>query len=242
MYKIEMNPDLVGERMPDADFGVWVDTLEKTPVGGVTERDVHGFSSCWERGPGLPKRTTDLPHHLDDEIRRVAAECPARLLIGNDCVELLFHHVCGIDARANVENLVRWAEWCYTLVGTRFAVAPMFLGLVFDYAQDCRFMRWLAEYRVPMILFSGWRLLLDPKTLCERHASEVMGHDQFYDYKWHPHRYPYAELSAAIKATGVEVWTGVGYAEGLRAGTVAKAEAFGMKGVLTHRAQWEAGV
>jgi len=190
-------------------------------------------------GPGLPPRTTDLPHQIDDEIRRAADALPARLLIGNDCTELLFHHACSIDAKANVDNLIRWADWCYGLVGSRAVFAPLFLGLVFDYAQGSRFLSWLSDHKVPIVLFSGWRLLLDPKTLVGRHADEVMGYDQFYDYDWHPHRYPYAELSAAIKETGAEVWTGAGYVEGLRAGTLAKAVAFGMSGVVTNRCAWE---
>ena len=59
-------------------------------------------------------------------------------------------------------------------------------------------------------------------------------------YDWHPHRYPYHGIRTAIRDTGIEMWTGAGYAEGLRAGSLEKADRFGFQGVLSTRDAWEA--
>lgn len=119
------------------------------------------------------------------------------------------------------------------------------------FIDDCRdpsrpLLSWCAGKQVPVILWIGFRFLFpdDPKDPSYvEEVSWIKPHGVKIDKKfsWKGQSvFPHDDIRTSVKRSGVEIWTGAGWADGLKHGSLAKAEAFGFKGVLTSAASWKA--
>lgn len=233
----------IDRRSPDFDAAVMTHTYKGRPHD-ARPQDVHAFTSHEHRlvpdtrmAPGgLTPPTEKLPHFLDLEITGHPAKC--RAMVGNTGPELLAHHLWLTDFPKASDYLLRWARWAYRLLGKRLVLAPVVLALYQDILAGSQFLRWAADHNVTLIFWCGYRLLF------ANDAFDYMVKEcsiRRHDWPWHPFRYPYDDVSAAIKESGVEAWTGAGFLDGLKLGAMEKAAAFGFRGVLTTTHAWEAG-
>lgn len=62
-----------------------------------------------------------------------------------------------------------------------------------------------------------------------------------YDFRsfGNPYRYPFGEVSSAVRQSGATVWIGAGFDGGLRAGAWEKAQTFGFSGIFTTKLAWD---
>jgi hypothetical protein len=158
-----------------------------------------------------------------------------RAMMGNAGCELTFRHLTP-HPRKNVLHLLRWAEAAYELLGDRLVLAPMDFDVIHDVMTGGRLLAWAAAHRVPLAIFCGFRFLFPEdafsyiRAVCANIPMRVRGN---------PYCYPYQEVSEAIRHSGVEVWTGAGFHEGLDAGVLEKAAQFGMAAVFTSQEAWD---
>ncbi|MEN6449891.1 MAG: hypothetical protein ABFC96_05305 [Thermoguttaceae bacterium] len=174
------------------------------------------------------------PASMADQIRATIRP-GVRAMVGNAGPELTFRHIVSRGVR-NVHYMLRWADAAYELLGPQMVLAPMEFDLVDDVRVGGRLLAWAAEHRVPLAIFCGFRFLFREDAF--DHIREVAAAMPM-EAPGNPYRYPYAEISDAIRRTGAEVWTGVGYAEGLAAGAIELAEQFGMSAVFTTQEAWD---
>lgn len=174
------------------------------------------------------------PSSLADQIRATIRP-GVRAMVGNAGCELTFRHIVSRGLR-NVHYMLRWAEAAYELLGPQLVLAPMEFDLVDDVRVGGRLLAWAAEHHVPLAIFCGFRFLFREDEF--NHIREVAA-EQPMEAPGNPYRYPYQEISDAIRRSGAEVWTGVGFAEGLAAGAIERAEHFGMAAVFTNQKAWD---
>lgn len=120
-------------------------------------------------------------------------------------------------------------------MNTQLVLAPMDYDLIHDVMTGGKFLAWAARNRVPLLIFCAYRFLF-PEDAFE-HIKQVCRHYPMRAFR-NPYRFPYQEISEALKQSGGEVWTGTGFHEGLAAGALEKAEQFGFGAVLTSREAW----
>lgn len=189
---------------------------------------------CTEnRCEGMPPVMTS-PYSLADRIRATIRP-EVRAMVGNAGCELTFRHIVS-SGRRNVHYMLRWAEAAYELLGAQLVLAPMDFDLIDDVKTGGRLLAWAAERHVPLAVFCGFRFLFPEdafphiREFCKRIPMRVPGN---------PYRFPYREVSEAIRRSKAEVWTGAGFSEGLAAGVLDKAETFGLAAVFTTQKAWD---
>jgi hypothetical protein len=107
--------------------------------------------------------------------------------------------------------------------------------LIHDVMTGSRLLAWAAAHRTPLAIFCGFRFLFPAdafshiRQVCARHPMRK---------SLNPYRYPYAQIANAIRQSRAELWTGAGFHEGLAAGVLEKATAFGFAAVFTAREGW----
>ena len=188
---------------------------------------------CTERRcEGMPLVITS-PESLREEI--IATLKPGvRAMVGNAGCELTFRHITPRPG-TNVCAMLCWAEAAYEVIGERLVLAPMDYDLIHDVMTGGRLLKWAAKHRVPLLIFCGFRFLFPEdafdyiRQLCARYPMRLSRN--LYSY-------PYTEISEAVRQSGAEVWTGAGFHEGLVAGALEKAEAFGFSAVFATREAW----
>jgi len=228
MLLIEMNPNLK-ERWPKADFG-----LSTGPVSsGFVKNDICTF--CTARNCETPPKVLSSPISLAESIRSTLPD-GVRAMVGNAGCELTFRHMFGSRASKNIRHILRWAKSAYSILGERLVLAPMDFDLLHDVMTGGRLLAWAAANKVPLVIFCGYRFVFQ-----EDEFEHIKLYSKRYDFGsfGNPYKYPFGEISDAIKASGAEVWTGAGFEGGLLAGVLEKAERFGFGGVLTTRPAWE---
>jgi len=228
MLLIEMNPNLK-ERWSKADFG-----LSPNPViGNIAAGDVCTF--CTANNCETPPKVLSSPTILAESIRTTLPD-GVRAMVGNAGCELTFRHIFGGKAGKNIRHILKWAKSAYGMLGDRLVLAPMDYDLIHDVMTGGRLLAWAAVNKVPLVIFCGYRFVFKEdefehiKIYSKRYSFESFGN---------PYKYPFGEISDAIKASKAEVWTGAGFDGGLLAGVLEKAERFGFKGVLTTKPAWE---
>lgn len=238
MLRIEMNPD-AQDRWRDADFALSTDPDWRQAAPG----DVVTF--CSERSCEQPDPGLQFPATLAGQIQTWAAsESPAdthpavRAMVGNAGCELTYRHIHGRGAKRNVDAMLRWAYRAFALLGDRLVLAPMDFDLIHDVMTGGRLLAWSAKRAVPLLVFCGYRFLFDADAF--EHISTVSRSYPFESFG-NPYRFPFDEVSDALRASGACVWTGAGYVEGIRQGAVEKAGKFGFSGVVTAKAAWAVG-
>lgn len=229
MIRIELNP-MPDDRWKGADLAIHTDPSSQA----VQARDVRTF--CSELSPERANPLLALPRWLEPALLDFASvDDGTRAMVGNAGSELTFRHLYGRNARRNILTMLRWATWAYKLIGERLVLAPMDMDLIHDAMSGRRLLDWAAAHSVPLVIFCGYRLLFRDDEFA--HIHQVAAQYPF-DQAGNPFVYPYTEVSDAIKDSHAEVWTGVGFEEGLRAGAMGRAEQFGFCGVLTSKAAW----
>lgn len=174
------------------------------------------------------------PYSLADHIRATIRP-GVRALVGNNGAELTFRHIVG-RGRRNIRLMIAWAEAAYTLLGVQLVLAPMDEDLIDDVQTGGHLLAWAGAHRVPLAKHCGFRFLFPEDAfppdhkLCPNDGLLIPGN---------PYRFPYREISEAIRRSGAEVWTGAGCADGLMAGVLDKAEEFGMAAVFTTQDAWD---
>lgn len=228
MYRIEM---IAGQHVTPydgCDFRVFLSpTTDEAGKGDVR-------TYCTEtRCDGMPSIVTsprELRMHLVETLKP-----GVRAFVGNAGCELTFRHVFGEPER-NVQEMLRWSQEAFELIGPQLVLAPMDYDLIHDVMTGGALLAWAAHHHVPLAVFCGYRFFFPEdafshiKATCAQHPM-----NNFHN----PYCYPYTEVSRAIRDSGAELWTGAGFVEGMRAGAVRKAEEFGFAGVLTSREAWE---
>lgn len=184
------------------------------------------------------ERVTKLmrwPEALEDTIHKTLPK-NTRAMVGNSGCEVTFRHVSRGSAKKNIKYMLRWATRAYRLVGSRLVLAPMDVDLAQDVWTGGNLLRWAAAFKVPLMIFCGYRLLFQGDEF--KHLRWV---SKKYDFPsmGNPYEYPFDAVGEAVRNSGAEVWTGVGYDGGLANESVEKAEQFGFRGVLTTRSAWE---
>jgi hypothetical protein len=180
-------------------------------------------------------RVLTSPKSLEVHIRETLRP-GVRAFIGNAGIELTFRNIFRRRPEENVRHMLIWAQEAYEIVGDRLVLGPMDFDLMQDAMFDAPLMRWAAEHHVPLAVFCGYRFLFPEDAFS--HIRNVCA--QFpLNVWWTDYRYPYEEVSRLIKQTGVEVWTGAGRDQGLAAGVLERAAAFGISGVFTERRFWD---
>jgi hypothetical protein len=213
-------------RYPKADFAIWGIGLEDAQPGDVAAVESGGLTFSADQ--------------LKDRVSK-AMDAGLRVSIGNVGPQLTFRrllrrHPARANWNANVEQLLGWANAAYALAGEKLVLAPMDVDLSFDVATGGRLLAWAAAHHVPLIIANGFRWLFGPKAIAVRDISRHVP----WARTGSPHTFPFTEISAAIKSSGAELWTGAGFAAGLHAGSLAKAEAFGFSGIYTTVQAWGA--
>ncbi|MCC7481759.1 MAG: hypothetical protein IT541_09585 [Hyphomicrobiales bacterium] len=230
MIRIELNPS--ADRWKEADMAIHTDPDSPDVLSG----DVCTF--CSERSCERPNPSTVLARPLSQEMLAFADRGDGvRAMVGNAGCELTFRHLEGSHARRNITRMLRWAMCSYTLLRRRLVLAPMDLDLIHDVMTGRQFLEWASTHRVPLVIFCGYRFLFHGDAF--EHIRQVDLQHPF-NQAGNPFKYPFSEISDAIRSSHAEVWTGAGFHEGLEAGTISRAERFGFSGVLTTRAAWEA--
>lgn len=186
------------------------------------------------RAEGMTPVVTS-PYDLADKIRDTMRP-GVRAFIGNCGAELTFRHCFG-PLRVNMRYLLNWANEAYELVGDRLVLGPVDYDILQDVVCGGQLMRWAAERNVPLAIFCGYRFLFPPDAF--PHIRWACEHYPINKVSWTHYRYPYLELSRLVRLTGVEIWTGAGTYQGLAAGALERAAAFGMRGVFTDRGGWQ---
>ena len=206
--------------------------IHTNPAADVTvPGDVRTY--CTERRcQGMPPVIT-RPESLRDQT--IATLKPGvRAILGNAGCELTFRHISSCP-KENVDHLLDWAEVAYEHVKTQLVLAPMDYDLVHDVMMGGRLLEWAAKHRVPLLIFCAYRFLFLEDAF--PHVKSVCAQMPMNDWG-NPYQYPYQEISQAIQRSGAEVWTGAGLHEGLAAGVLEKAKAFGFSTVFTTREAW----
>ena len=227
MLRIELWPNMAN-RWVHADFAV----LALNDGQGLAKGDVRVFSVG---NSEKPAHSLTLPSSLKEMIKNGLAK-DIRAMVGNTGCELTFRHRYGCAAKKNIRHILRWAEDAYVATDGKLVLAPMDFDLIHDVMTYGRLLRWAAQRNVPLAIFCGYRFLFEADAF--EHIKEVSKRYDFGSFG-NPYTYPFREISDAIKTSGAEVWTGVGYAEGLQAGAIDKAEQFGFRGVMTKKKAWE---
>ena len=229
MLRIEMNtaPD---DRWDGADLAIQTDPSNSSlDVGDV--RTFCSEVSCEHANPAL-----SLPRFLEPSIHAFVNQHDGmRAMVGNAGCELTYRHLYNRNPRRNIRAILRWANWAYKLLSHRLVLAPMDLDLIHDAMTGRRLLDWAAFTRVPLVIFCGYRFLFREDEF--DHIRKVAAQHPFNQAR-NPYVYPYTEVSDAIRRSHATVWTGAGFDEGLRAGSIHKAERFGFSGVLTSKAAW----
>jgi hypothetical protein len=174
------------------------------------------------------------PDSLKDQILTTLRP-GVRAMVGNAGCELTFRHITP-RATENVLHMLRWADAAYELLGSRLVLAPMDFDIIHDVKTGRRLLTWAAVHHVPLAVFCGYRFLFPEDAFS--HIREVCSRIPMRGWD-NPYYYPYEEISEAIRHSGVEVWTGAGYHEGLAAGVIEKAELFGFAAVFTTQESWD---
>ena len=231
MLRIEIDPK-EADRWDGADFGLFCQMEDHA----CRANDVRTY--CSDPSCNSPNPTLELPTWLEARIRETL-EPDVRALIGNAGCELTYRHVHGADADKNAAAMLAWAEWAYSLVGERLVLGPMDFDIIHDVMTGARLLRWAGARGVPLAVFCGYRLLFPANAF-----DELARVDKLYPFADFGIRdqYPFDQVSDAIKASGAEVWTGAGFADGLRQGVIERAGASGLSGVMTGKGAWIDGL
>ncbi len=206
--------------------------LHTNPNADVTvPGDVRTY--CTERRcEGMPPVVTQ-PESLREDI--IATLKPGvRAMLGNAGCELTFRHITP-GPEENVRAMLCWAEEAYGIIGEQLVLAPMDYDLIHDVMTGGRLLDWAAKHHVPLLIFCGYRFLFPENAFS--HIEMVCARMPMNDWS-NPYQYPYLEVFQAIQRSGAEIWTGTGFHEGLEAGVLEKAKAFGFSAVLTTRESW----
>ncbi len=179
--------------------------------------------------PPVPTHPESLREQIHSTLRP-----GVRAMVGNAGCEISFAYFRRVTTRPrrHVDAMLRWAEAAYELVGSQLILAPFNYDLVHEVMDGSRFLAWSAQNHVPLILFCGYSFLFPDDAF-----EAVRLRWKSWPYPC-PYKYPYREVSEAIKKRGAEVWTGAGFQEGLKSGVLEKAEEFGFSMVLTTREAW----
>ena len=230
MLKIELNPN-PEDLWKEAAFGIYIDPQQGHLV--TTSADVRTY--CTDpRCDGMARVMTS-PASLAEEIRATLAP-GVRAMIGNAGCELTFRHIFRRPPQ-NIESILCWAEAALAIVKDRLVLAPMDYDLVHDIKTGGRLLAWAAAQRIPLAVFCGYRFLFRGDEFS--HLQQVNAKYPFYLYG-NRYRYPFTEVSEAIRSSHAEVWTGAGFTGGLEAGALQRAEQFGFAGVMTTKDAWNA--
>ena len=227
VLRIDLDP-AEGDRWEGADFAVFSRMEEREYQAG----DVRTY--CSGEFCNSPEATLELPTWLESKIQSTL-QPGVRALIGNAGCELTFRQIHCENAEENVKAMLRWAEWAYGLVGKRLVLGPMDFDLIHDVMTGARLLGWAAAHGVPLAVFCGYRFLFSEDAFPE---IERVSASYSFALFGNPYRYPFAEVSDAIRESGAEAWTGAGFADGLRWGVFERAREFGFSGVLTTKEAW----
>ena len=228
MFLIEMNPDFKN-RWPKADFA-----LSNGGIGpGFVAGDVCTY--CTAHDCENPPRGVVSPVGLSETIESTLPD-GVRAMIGNAGCELTFRHRFASNARRNIRYILHWAKSAYSMIGSRLVLTPMDFDLIHDVKTGGKLLAWSAANKVPLAICCGYRFVFKGDEF-----ENIRFYSERYNFKHfgNPYRYPFAEISDAIKASKAEVWTGAGYEGGLAAGVLDKAERFGFAGVFTTKKAWK---
>ena len=253
--RIEHAPALIRPRWDGADFVVMTTQADLSAVktgfyanwDGDRDRVRFEFglddvlTACCHWGPldGLGPDFVNFDSAFEDELRELAKRWLGRICVSNEHGELTCRNAVGPwHDCMNSEAMRSFAEQAFSIVGDRLVLSPIPYDLCQDVKCGAGLMRWCAERNVPLLMYCGfWFLLTDAEKRMNKSWDKYIPMAFVGKSGWIFER-PFTEISDAIKETGVEAWSGVGWVDGLRLGMVRRLEDFGFKGVMTSRAHW----